>query len=259
MINGICKKIILPFFVLCMYLFLYVPIIVLVVFSFNKVAFPYKWVGFTFHWYQELFQSVEILQATKNSLIIALSSACITLTLALGWIFYSRFYQLRAFKNIFLLSVIVPEIILALGLLSIFTFFSVPLDLYTLIAGHTMLGLAYAVPIISEQFYELDYSIIEASQDLGATLGQTFFKVILPNLFSGLFASGLLVFVLSLDDFLISFFCSGGNAQTLSLYIFATIRSGVSPSINALSTILLLASSVLILMVSLLNVRTKIF
>lgn len=249
----------LPLFVGLMYFFLYVPIIVLIIFSFNKVAFPYRWEGFTLHWYQELFHSAEIWHAAKNSLIIACASSLLSLILTLAWVFYSKQLKIQSLNRLFILSIAVPEIILALGLLTFFTVFSVPLDLYTLIAGHTVLGLAYAVPIVSTRFYELDYSIIEASFDLGATMAQTFFKIVLPNLLSALTAAGLLVFILSLDNFLISFFCSGGSAQTLSLYIFAMIRSGVSPSINALSTILLVSSSFIILLFSLLRVRTRIF
>ena len=241
------------------YTFLYAPIVVLIIFSFNSVAFPYRWVAFSTKWYVELFQSIEIWQVTKNSLIVASASSLLSITLALLFVFYGAQSKIRSAGFLFFINLMVPEIILALGLLILFTYCSIPFGLITLICGHTVLGLGFAVPMISARFSELDYSIIEASLDLGATLNQTFFKVIVPVLIPALVASGLLVFIISLDDFLISFFCAGSTAQTLSLYIFAMIRTGISPTINALSTILLFISSTVVLLFSYLQVKTRLF
>ena len=148
-----------------------------------------------------------------------------------------------------------PEIVLAVGLLSFFSFFAVPLGATTLIVGHTLLGLGYVIPILHARFIELDESLIEASYDLGATQRQTFFSIVLPLLMPALVASGLLVFIISLDDFIISFFCAGASVQTLPLYIFAVIRTGASPMINALSTIMLIFSSLFVLLFSFLHIR----
>jgi spermidine/putrescine transport system permease protein len=249
----------LPCIVGGIYAFLYAPIIVLIIFSFNKIAFPYQWTEFSLTWYHELFQSQEVLQATKNSLIVALTSSALSLMLSLLWSFFGAQSKMRWLNSLFLLNLMVPEIILALGLLLLFTFFSIPLGLITLIVAHTVLGLGYAIPILTTQFSEIDYRMIEASFDLGASLSQTFVRIVVPMLMPALVAAGLLVFIISLDDFLLSFFCAGSGAQTLSLYIFAMIRTGVSPVINALSTVLLCVSSVCVLLFSLLKVRTKIF
>lgn len=250
----------LNFFVSFVYLFIYLPIIVLIVFSFNSVAFPYRWVSFSTMWYQQLFNSPEILQAFKNSLIVASCSVLLSLTLGLLWVFYGVQSKLdRRWTSIFYVNLMVPEIILALGLLTLFTTCTISLGLVTLIAAHTVLGLGYTIPILSSRFYELDYSIIEASFDLGASVNQTFLKVFVPALLPAVFAAGLLVFIMSFDDFLISFFCAGSTAQTLPLYIFAMIRGGISPVINALSTLLLLLSSLMVLLFSLFKVRTRIF
>jgi len=148
-----------------------------------------------------------------------------------------------------------PEIVLAVGLLSLFSFFSVSLGATTLIVGHTLLGLGYVIPILHGRFAEMDANLIEASYDLGATQRQTFFKIVLPLLSPALIAAGLLVFIISLDDFIISFFCAGASVQTLPLYIFTVIRTGASPMINALSTIMLLVSSVLVLALSFFQVK----
>jgi spermidine/putrescine transport system permease protein len=132
------------------------------------------------------------------------------------------------------------------ALLTIFTYFKIPFGLITLIIGHTLLGLGFAFPLIYNSFVDVNKLLIEASLDLGASMRQTFFKVILPILYPALFSCALLIFILSLDDFLISFFCAGPDSQTLSLYIFAMIRGGLSPTINALSTIILVFSSILV-------------
>ena len=121
--------------------------------------------------------------------------------------------------------------------------------------GHTLLGLGYVVPILHSRFQELDKRYMEASLDLGATESQTIAWVIIPLLLPSLLAAALLVFVLSFDDFLISFFCSGGSTQTLPIYIFVMIRSGATPMINALSTILLVVSSLLVLIFSSLKIK----
>lgn len=242
-------------FVTLVYLFLYVPIAVLIVFSFNTSAFPDKWVGFSLKWYEALFQSTEIWAAFKNSLLVACSSVILSLTMAVFFVSYVSRDRLSRFIPAFYLNLIIPEIVVAVGLLTLFSFFSIPLGITTLIAGHTLIGLGYAVPIVYARFMELDESIIEASLDLGANQHQTFYGVILPLLKPALFAAGLLVFILSFDDFLISFFCSGTSSQTLSLYIFAMIRTGVTPTVNALSTLLLLISSILVLIFSSLRIR----
>lgn len=254
MINFI-KRNVLTAFVLGLYLFLYIPIIIIVLFSFNNNKLGYYWTGFTTKWYSELLDATELWYALKNSLIIA--SASVFLSLVMGiMIVYSFRKKFDAFFSLFYLSAMVPEIIIAVGLLSIFSFFIVPLGLNTLIVGHTLLGLGFMVPIIHARFNELDERLLEASADLGATSWQTFYKVVLPFLSPSLISGSLLVFIISLDDFLISFFCTGPTSQTLSLYIFAMIRSGVSPVINALSTCMLIVSSVLVFVYSFMTSKT---
>ena len=157
--------------------------------------------------------------------------------------------------NLFYANLAVPEIVMAVGLLSFFYFFSVPFGLTTLIAGHTLIGLGYVVPMLHARVSDLDYRLTEASLDLGATQIQTFFNVTLPLLLPAMVGAGLLVFVISFDDFLIAFFCAGATEQTLPLYIFSLIRAGSAPVINALSTLLLVVSSLLVLLFSSLRVK----
>jgi len=209
-------------------------------------------------WYKEALQDSTMWEALRNSLVVACSSVALSLMMGLLLVYYGKSLLKRNFA-FFYGTLIVPEIVLAVGLLTLFSFFSVSLGFTTLIAGHTVLGLGYTVPILYARFHELEYELTEASLDLGATVGQTFFKVILPLLSPALIASGLLVFIVSLDDFIIAFFCSSPSTQTLPLYIFSVIRSGASQTVSALSVILLCAGSLLILLLASLRVKKVFF
>ncbi len=237
------------------YLFLYLPIIVLIIFSFNKDVFGYHWAGFTLQWYTLLFNSVEIWEALRNSLLVALSSVFFSLVIGILLVFYGMYGAIHRFIPFFYTSLAVPEIVLAVGLLSFFYFFSIPLGLTTLVACHTLIGLGYLVPIIYARFSQLDESLVEASLDLGATHALTFFQVVLPLLSPALISGAMLVFIISFDDFLLSFFCSGASIQTLPVYIFSMIRTGASPVVSALSTLLLVVSSLLVLLFSSIQVK----
>jgi spermidine/putrescine transport system permease protein len=143
---------------------------------------------------------------------------------------------------------------MAIGILSVFTFFQIPLGYLSLITGHTVIGLGFVIPIVRARFVELDPILTEASLDLGASYAQTFRKVLLPLLMPSLVSSALLVFTLSLDDFMIAFFCSGPKVQTLSVYVYSMIKGGVDPTINAISALFLLFSSLLVLILCSLRV-----
>lgn len=230
------------------YLFLYVPLIVLLVFSFNTEAFPSPWKGFTLKWYHELFHATHLWASFLNSLIVAFCATGISLTMGIFLLFYAaQGGRIGKFLNLFYGNLIIPETVLAVSLLGFFTLVSIPLGLTTLILAHTVLALGFVIPIAYARFVELDYRMTEASLVLGATPIQTFFKVTLPQLRPSLIVSGLLVFIISFDDFILSYFCAGSTSQTLSLYILSMLRSGISPIVNALSAVLLILSSSLVL------------
>jgi spermidine/putrescine transport system permease protein len=240
-------------FVVLVYLFLYLPIVVLVLFSFNDNPFTQHWVGFTLDWYRELSGSTEIWQALSNSLQVAFSAVILSLTLGSLFIFFCNSRYVNPLMFLFYAALAIPEIVIAVALLSFFSFINISLSLTTLIAGHTILGLGYVVPILHTRYQELDVRFIEAAKDLGATQVQIFFTIVLPLLAPALLSAGLLAFIISLDDFLISFFCVSGSVQTLPLYIFSMIRAGATPVINALSTILLIVSGICVALFSLLQ------
>lgn len=253
------NSLLLPLIVVATYLFLYIPIIVLIIFSFNAAPFPAPWHHFTLDWYYELFHTNEIWDAFITSFIVSSSATAISIAMAISLMYYQTHSpRTRQLLNLFYANLLIPEIFLAVGLISFLAYFSVPLGMPTLIISHTILGLGYTVPLIYARFLELDHRLIEASYDLGASPAETFFKITLPLLRPSIIAAGLLVFIISFDDFLLSFFCAGSSAQTLSLYIFSMIRSGASPVVNALSTFLIALSSLLVALFCWLNNKTGI-
>lgn len=259
-IQNFFKKISLPFFVVLVFLVLYLPLVILVVFSFNSASFPAPWSGFSFKWYSELLDSPEIWRAFYTSVVVGLTATFLSIIMTLSLVYYNLMGgQLKNSLFLFYGNILVPEIVLAVAVLCFLTFLAIPLGFFTLIISHTILCSGYVLPIVYGRFLSIDKSVIEASLDLGATMTNTFFKIIVPLLKPSLLAAGLLAFILSFDDFVLSFFCAGSNTQTLSLFIYSMIRSGVSPVVNALSTILLLFSSLLVMVFCYLNVKTKIF
>jgi spermidine/putrescine transport system permease protein len=244
----------------CTYLFLWLPIVVLLTFSFNSEVFPAPWKSFTFKWYVELIHSVYLWKAVVQSLIIALSSTFISSLMGIFLIFFvAQGGRFGKYLNLFYGSIIIPETVLGVSLLGFFGLASISLGLATLIVGHTILGLGFVIPLVYARYLELDQKLTEASLALGATPLQTFFKVTLPLLKPSLISSGLLVFIISFDDFILTYFCSGSSTQTLSLYILSMIRSGISPVMNALSALLLFISSALVIAYFHLSTRGKTF
>ena len=237
--------------VVAVYGILYVPIVIFFVFSFNKAPFPAPWRGFTLDWYQELFTSAEVWGALVNSLIVSCSAVVLSCVMGVFFLFWaSQGGRVQRLIPHFYANLMFPEIVLAVGLLGFFTFFSLPLGVVTLVVAHTVLGLGYVVPLLQARYGELDYRLTEAALDLGASPFQTFLTVILPLLRPALMTAAILVFIVSFDDFIFAYFCSGSTFQTLPMYILSMLRVGVSPVVNALSTVLLLFCSLLIALYS---------
>lgn len=247
MMYGVWNRYLFPMFVSLLYLFLYIPLTILTIFSFNAGELRFDWSGFTTTWYKALWQSTEVWHALQTSLIVAGAAVFLCLSMGSFFVFFGSRIMVRRMLLLFYGNLMLPEIVLAVGLMSLFYFSYVPLSITTLIASHTVLGLGYVVPIIYDRYRELDKRYVEAALDLGSTAWQTFYLVVLPLLAPSLLVSALLVFIISFDDFVLSFFCASGATQTLPMYIFALIRSGSSPIVGALSTVLLLVSGIVVL------------
>jgi spermidine/putrescine transport system permease protein len=221
--------------------FFYLPLFILLIYSFNSGKSS-EWQGFSFHWYRELFlYSPTLWEAFKNSIILALSSAFLATILgtfgAIGLYWY-RFGWKKYLEVSTYLPLIIPEIIMGISLLILFTTLHFKLGLWTIFLAHTTFNIPFALLVLLARLEEFDYSMIEAARDLGANELQTLWRVILPILMPGILAAFLIAMTLSLDDFVITFFVTGPGTSTLPLHIYSMIRYGVSPVINALSMIL---------------------
>lgn len=245
--RNIFFRLLHPFFVYATYLFLYVPVFVIAMFSFNQSRYSVSWEGFSLKWYFALFSSPEILDALYVSLVVAICSMLLSILIGTSLVIASKWWRPWLAYVLFYPNIVLPDIALAIGILSIFAFFKIPLGYGSLIAGHTLIGLGFVVPIVRSRFVELDPLLTEASLDLGATNAQTFWRILIPLLRPSLLASALIVFTLSLDDFLIAFFCSSPKVQTLSIYVYSQMKEAVDPSINAISVLLLTFSSIVAL------------
>jgi spermidine/putrescine transport system permease protein len=231
------------------YAFLYVPILVLILLSFNKSGLPTSWSGFSFKWYGALANNKAVLSAALNTLIVALSStfiACVLGTLlALGVELRRKGENKGHVADTLLMApMIIPDIVLAIALLSFFNLVKMGLGLHSIVISHAVFNIAFVCAVVRTRLKHFDYSILEASIDLGASWFTTLRRVLLPAIFPGVLAGGLLAFTLSVDEFIIAFFNSGSGqaSTTLPMQIYAMIRFGVTPEINALATLVMLVS-----------------
>ncbi len=233
--------------------FLYLPLIILVTYSFNAASFPSPWVGGTLRWYRELLFDYAIWESLLNSLFVALASVFLSCTMGVLTVFWGmRNSYVRRLITHFYLNLMLPEIIIAVGLLHIAILIGIPLGPVTLIIAHTVLGLGYVIPLVYDRYQELDKRLMEAALDLGASPLMAFGSVILPLLKTTVFAAATLVFIISFDDFVCAYFCAGSTFQTLPLYILSMLRVGISPEVGALSTLLLVFCSALVVVYALL-------
>lgn len=225
------------------YAFLYIPIVVLVIMSFNASKLPFVWGGFSLEWYGALFQNADIREGLTNTLLVAFGATFFatilgTLT-AIGIARYFRSSLLEAFS---LAPAILPDIVLGIGLLVFYTLVGIGLGLHSVLLAHVVFGMAFVAAVVTARLSQTDPSLEEASRDLGASAIVTFFRITLPSLAPAIIAGALLVFTLSLDEFVIAFFTDGPSTPTLPIVIYSMVRFGVTPDINALATLLMVVS-----------------
>lgn len=230
------------------YVFLYLPILVVVILSFNDSESLFVWKGFSLRWYQELFADSAVMAGLRNTVIVATTATLLATVLgtlmAVGIHRYTKGGLVRAFA---VAPALLPDLLLGIGILSVFSLLGLTLGLHSVIMAHTVFAMAFVTAIVLARLAHLDPSLEEASRDLGATAGRTFFRVTLPQLAPGIVAGALLAFTLSLDEFVIAFFTSAPTTPTLPITIYSMVRFGVTPEINALATVLLLVSVVTVI------------
>ena len=234
------------------YLFLYLPIAVLVVLSFNRSGLPTAWTGFSLEWYGKLAGNTAILRATFNSLVVATAATLLATVLgtALAIGLEARRKASPFLDALMLAPMIIPDIVLAIALLSFFTLLQFTLGLHSIVLAHTVFNLAFVTAVVRTRLKHFEGSLVEASIDLGATQLQTLRHVTLPIIAPGILAAALLAFTLSIDEFIIAWFTAGAGraSTTLPMQIYSMIRFGVTPEVNALATLLMLASFTAVLL-----------
>ncbi len=236
-------------------LLLYLPIAVLVINSFNASKYGIHWAGFTWKWYVKLFANESLMQAAGHSLLIAITSASIATiigTLAAVALHRYQFKGKAILSSMVFISMLTPEIVLAIALLIIFILVGIELGFWSLLLGHITFCLPFVIVAVYSRLKGFDMKMLEAARDLGATEGKVFVKIILPLALPAVAAGWLLSFTLSLDDVIVSAFVTGPGYEILPLKVYSMVRVGVSPEVNSISTVLLVISLVLVIISQLL-------
>jgi spermidine/putrescine transport system permease protein len=224
------------------YLFLYIPLIVLILYSFNDSRIIIGWVGFTLKWYKILFADKILINAALNSLIIAIIVSIASVILgSLAGIVLHR-YKLPLLSTLILVPVATPELLIGVSLLLFFLMLNCTLGFTSIILAHIAFCVSFVAIAVKSRMYGMDNSIIDAARDLGASSYKAFFLILIPMILPGIIAGGLMAFTLSIDDFVITFFTAGVNSTTLPLAIYAMIKMGVTPEVNAVSTMIILVT-----------------
>ena len=240
--------------------FLYIPLVILAMYSFNDSRINAVWTGFTFRWYEQLFNNRRVLEALINTLIIGFASTIVSTTLgtiAAIALHRYKFKMQSVINGLVYLPILIPEIVMGLSLLVLFSQAHVPLGKGSLILAHITFCLSFVVITVGARLDGMRSDYEQAASDLYATPWQCFRYITLPLIMPGIVAGALIAFTLSIDDFVISFFVAGPNSTTLPLYIYAMVKRGISPEINALSTLMMVVEIILVLLAEFLQPSHK--
>ena len=229
-------------YLVIIFLLMYLPIGVVIVFSFNEAKLPVRFTGFSLKWYQELMGDSAMLQALVNSLILGVASCAVSAVIGtLGAVGLSRIHWKTkgALEYISILPLMIPEIILGMVLMAFFYMLNLPFGMLTLLIGHTVFCVPYILMEVKARLVGMDPSLEEAARDLGATSLRAFRDITLPLIMPAVASGSLLAFAMSMDDVVISIFINGPRLSTLPIKVYTQIKTGVTPEINALCTIML--------------------
>ena len=230
--------------------FLYLPIIILVIYSFNTSKMNVVWEGFTLEWYKNLFTNTTLIEAFINTIIIAITSTLISTVIGtMGAIGLYRYnFKFKSFINLLLyIPIVIPEIVLGISLLSVYTLTKMELGMGTLVLSHIAFSIPFVIVSVRSTLSQTLNVYEEAAKDLGANSINTFFKITLPQIMPGVVSGAILAFTLSLDDVVISYFTAGPGSNTLPLQIYSMIKTGISPDVNALTTLMLLTTMTILI------------
>lgn len=244
--SGVFKNI----YIYLVFLFLYLPIFYVIIFSFNTSKLNIVFENFTFEWYGTFFKNRTLMEALKNTLIIGVLSTIIsTIIGTIGAIGLNK-YKFRGrgvIDKLLYIPIVIPEVVLGIALLSIYSVCSIPLGLVSITLSHITFSIPFVVITVRARLAGFDRFLEEAAMDLGANRIVTFWRVTLPLIMPGVLSGAMLAFSLSIDDVVISFFTSGPGSTTLPLKIFSMVKTGVTPEVNALSTVIMLITIIIII------------
>jgi spermidine/putrescine transport system permease protein len=231
---------------LAAYAFLYLPLVIVVVYSFNDSRLNAEWVGFTLDWYRTLAGDEAMLTAAANSLLIAVSASVVSTVLGTMAGIAMHRYRTVVLPILVLAPIAIPEILMGVALLIFFVLLNFTLGLVSVALAHIAFCIGFVALVVRARLAGMDESLTEAARDCGATPWQAFHRVTLPLIMPGVIAGALMAFTLSIDDFVITFFTAGAGTVTLPLQIYSMIKIAVTPEVNAVSTLLMLLTLVLI-------------
>ena len=227
------------------YLFLYLPIFVVIAFSFNSSKMNIVFEEFTVEWYFRMFDNRQLMQSFVNTIIVAGVSTVLSVIIgtlcALG-LYRFEFKLKNMVSSSLYIPIVIPELVFAIALLAFFSALNVPMSMFTLIISHVTFSMPFVVITVRARLAGFDRSIEEAARDLGANALRTFWRVTLPMIAPGVISGGMLALTMSLDDVVVSFFTAGPESTTLPLKILGMVRKGVSPDVNALSTLMIVGT-----------------
>jgi len=232
------------------YAFLYAPLAIVVVYSFNDSRLNAEWVGFTLSWYQKLFHNEKMLHAAWNSLLIGITASAVSTILGTmaGYAMYR--FRARLLPVLILAPIAIPEILMGVSLLIFFVLLNISLGMVSIVLSHIAFCIGFVAIVVRSRLAGMDESLTEAARDLGATPWTAFRLVTLPLIMPGVVAGALMAFTLSIDDFVITFFTAGVGSTTLPLQIYTMVKIAVTPEVNAVSTLLMTLTLALILIAS---------
>ena len=245
-------------FIIMVYIFLYLPIIILVVFSFNKSRMNIVFTDFTFDWYVKLFHNKDLLEAFSNTMLIAIVSTVVSTiigTMSAIALQKAKFPGKGLVNKLIYIPIVIPEIVLGISLLSVYTLARFELGMGSLIISHIAFSIPFVITSVRSNLSQLSPTYEQAAYDLGAGKIKTFFKITLPLIMPGVISGATLAFTLSLDDVVISYFTAGPGSNTLPLKIYSMIKTGITPDVNALSSLMLLTIIIILLVIT--YVQTK--
>ncbi len=229
--------------------FLYVPILLLIAYSFNDSHLNLYWAGFTTKWYGLLFGNEVLLRAFKNSLIVATASTVLAVVIgtSAAWLLHRYRFPAQQFLGLLIfVPMVMPEVLMGVSLLVLFVTLGMPLGFTTMIIAHTTFCFPFVLVGVQARLHGIDPALEEAAMDLGATPLQAFWLVIVPYLMPAIVAGALMAFTLSFDEYIVSIFTSGSESQTLPLKVYGMVRVGLNPQLNALSTLFIAATALIV-------------